>query len=479
MEHPGAPRNRNGNSSASTPRTSIATPSQADTLRSAGTPGSPVIRSSTRSGQAYLPADTGIPPGRGVRRRSAATDVSSLHASSRNASATAMLIPSRFDYGVSATPLEPANPIVRTMIGLGSHEAFTPNDDPFAAPKGMDDWARENLGNSFSSAMEGFVEPLTPPPDPASFFNDMYERTMGEGRHFDTEYGDLFEGRIAPPSTPAMTLTPPPVGFLPPRSTAAFPSTNPTALACPSLDLADEVIQWATNVAAQDLHTEAPRPLCTEPACPMVDTFHLQGTYVHEDAPAANHLETFGQSNPPPSVWQAIHNGCHWVGTQQDADLISRFIEYHAIKGNFFIAPHTNFLWGEEVNTPQAVPGAPVVRLPFPATPLRIDFDASLNLLKPPSPAATYTYGAARGPTFLRCTDTTCPIMEEHGQGMYLHNNQPPRIKSAAFGYSNPPDHVWAALDRVTSAQAYNMRASNSDRWTVTNYQKLHATNGV
>ncbi|KAL8717344.1 MAG: hypothetical protein Q9225_005404 [Loekoesia sp. 1 TL-2023] len=298
MKRPRAPRSRNGNSNASTPRTSINTPSHSDTLRSANTPDSPVLRSSTRSGQAYLPADTGIPPGRGVRRGSAATDVSSLRGSSRNTFATAMLIPSRFDYGASATPLDRANPSLRTMTGLGSHEAFTPNDDPFVAPEGMDDWIKENLGNSFPSAMKVLAGSLTPPPDPAPFFNDMYERTMGEGRHFDLEYGDLFEGRIAPSSSPAMTLTPPPAGFLPPRSTVAFPSTNSTVLTCPSSDSVDQVIRWATNVAAQDLHTEAPRPLCTEPACPMVDTFHLQGTYVHEDVPAVNHLETFVSGKP-------------------------------------------------------------------------------------------------------------------------------------------------------------------------------------
>lgn len=151
--------------------------------------------------------------------------------------------------------------------------------------------------------------------------------------------------------------------------------------------------------------------------------------------------------------------------------LISRFINYHAIGGNFLLAPHTNFLWGEEVNTPNAVAGAPVVRLPFPALPCRIYFDAAPNLVTPPEMPYIQDID---NPAFRRCADPICPIAGEHSQGKYLHNGEPPRILTVAFGYSNPPPSIWEALERVARADHYGLKASSSDRWAVVNFQKLH-----
>ncbi|KAL9023139.1 MAG: hypothetical protein Q9196_007367 [Gyalolechia fulgens] len=343
------------------------------------------------------------------------------------------------------------------------------NDDPFDVPEGVD------VGTLFHSSIEGLAGQLIPPSDPADFFGDLFERTV---RTVDDLSRDSIQGEIAPPPTPAMVLAPPPAGFLAPRSTNSLPASNPSVFPQLNPDPIDEVMRWATNELVNDPPGEPLRSLCAHSDCPMADIYHRQGTYVHNNIQATNYLETFGPSNPPPSVWQAIHNGCHWVGTQQDADMISLFIDYHAMGGNFFIAPHTNFLWGDEVNAPHAVPGAPVVRLPFPATPLRIDFDASVNIPTVPF-AFAFPDHAAQGPTYRRCTDTTCPIMEEHGVGVYRHHNLPPRIRSAAFGHSNPPAYIWAALDRALVAQAYDLQVENVDRWVISNYQRLHVTGRI
>ncbi|KAI4123664.1 MAG: hypothetical protein LQ338_005154 [Usnochroma carphineum] len=372
----------------------------------------------------------------------------------------------------------PVNPAAEVATLDGTQE------DPFAMPDPTDESLQGSLGTVCSSKMETNIGTMTPPPDPCVFFNELYEQMAAHPEYQDEILYELGSPALqspemprAPPPTPAVIGAPPSVGIPSPRSIAAYPNAAPNWVAYPSPDLMNEILPWATYGTAQDPQTEAKRYLCTEADCPMADVYHLEGIYVHDDISAPNPLPTFGKSNPPPNVWQAVHKGCQWVGTQEDADLISRFIGYHGIGCNFFIAPHTNFLWGEEANTPQAVPGAPVVRLPFPALPLRVEFDASLNLPERPDPPIRYTHGVNQT-YFHRCIDPSCPVMEEHGQGMYLHNNQPPHIKAAAFGYSNPPDYVWAAWDRVTRANAYSMRPWNSDRWTVANYQRLHV-NGI
>ncbi|KAL9596302.1 MAG: hypothetical protein Q9219_005897 [cf. Caloplaca sp. 3 TL-2023] len=318
--------------------------------------------------------------------------------------------------------------------------------------------------------------PWTAPDDPGIFFNDAFHPPRWqEGQFSDLQNEASLRSNVASPALMAAAMVSPPTGFLSPRSIAPYSHNAPSTSSRQEAHQLNQVMRRATNIAVEDPPQSPGRPLCTAADCPVGPVFHTEGPYVHDNIPATNHLETFGPSNPPPEVWQAIHRGCHWVGTQQDADLISRFIQYHGLRGNFFIVPHTNFLWGEEAASPNAVPGAPAIRLPFPAMPLRIAFDASLNLPEPPDPPVTSTHGAAHGPTYHQCMDPTCPIREEHGQGIYFHNNELPRIRSAIFGYSNPPENVWRALDRVTRAETYDQRATNSDRWTVTHFARLHA----
>ncbi|KAL8829022.1 MAG: hypothetical protein Q9170_006350 [Blastenia crenularia] len=366
----------------------------------------------------------------------------------------AVLIPSRSDRGASRIE----------TLNDGLHSGV---NNRFAVPEDMDEWVADIFGDSPPSTVEEALDRSNPVSEVMESFDDLFDRTISDERYTN--------GRVPPPSTPEMGMTLPPIGFPQPRGNMSLSRPVMNVPPPQGPDQLDEMIRWATNESGPDPQ-ESPRRLCIHDHCPMRDIFHFEGKYVHDNTRASLHLETFGQSNPPPSVWQAIHNGCHGVGTQHDADLISYFIDYHVVGGNFLIAPHTNFLWGEEAHTPYAVSGAPVVRLPFPALPLRINFDASLNLLQRPIPAAIYIHGQADGPGFQRCIDPTCPIMEEHGQGIYLHDTQPPRIRSVAFGFSNPPDSVWAALDGKMSAEAYNMHLSNTDHWTITNYQRLHVS---
>ncbi|KAL8760553.1 MAG: hypothetical protein Q9184_003264 [Pyrenodesmia sp. 2 TL-2023] len=282
----------------------------------------------------------------------------------------------------------------------------------------------------------------------------------------DTFFDELYETIMNPAIPPATTTV---VSIPPPRSTTTFTNLT-TGNPIPDLDLTDEALSWATEQSPQP-QSQYPQTICTHQDCPIAPRYHLQGIYIHEGIPPPNHLATFGRSNPPPNVWQAIYNGCNWVGTQADADRISRFIEYHAIGGNFLLAPHTNFLWGEEINTPYAVAPTPVVSLPFPALPCRVYFDAAPNLMA--LPELPYIRDIDN-PAFRRCVDPGCPIAGEHGQGKYLHHGEPPCILSVAFGHSNPPLEVWEALERVARARHYGLKASNADRWVVDNFQKLH-----
>lgn len=355
------------------------------------------------------------------------------------------------------------------------------HEGPFAIPEGMDEWVRENFDNQ--SPTEANVRQLTPPQDPGVFFNELYEQMAAHPEYQDEirafKYSALQSPVVpaAPPPTPAMITAPALVGFPTPGSSIAFTNATSQIVTHPGLHSFDEVFTWATNISDDDPQSEAAHPLCTQADCPLLNHHHYEGTYMQDNMPAPNRLGTLGESNPPPNVWQAIHKGCQWIGTQEDAELISRFIENHGVGGNFLLAPHTNFLWGEEANTPYAVPGAPIIRLPYPAIPSRIHFNAAPNLSAVPNPPIAYTHGINQA-NFRRCTDPTCPVMHEHGQGIYLHNNEPPSIWSAAFGWSNPPDNIWEGFDRINHANSYSIRPSNSDRWIVANYQKLHV-NGV
>ena len=461
-------------------RTAMLEPLEIDPTVPAYSPNWPFRPSFTRAGRVYPQEATDNARGTGPLRHLTAADVGSPELHARATSGVTTLIPPfAMVSNFGANPVTDDLPRDQSGRVKGVHipsrfdyEVMDHADDRVAESEDMGQWLFERR---LPSVPEGSSDHFYPTLDSPEFFSKDFEQTTN-GALPNRLIENSLEGPVTPPTTPIMIIPPPPAGFLAPRAPKPFPSISPEILNQPHPDLWKEAMQWATNAVADNPQIETSRSICTEPACPIADAFHLEGRYVHNDTPTTNHLETFGQSNPPPNVWQAVHNGCRWVGTQQDADLISRFIEYHGMGGNFFIAPHTNFLWGEEVNTPQAVLGAPIVRLPFPATPLRIDFDASLNLPSNSNPSDAYMHGVLDGPSFHRCIDTICPIMDEHGQGMYLHNNLPPRIKSVAFGYSNPPDYIWAALDRITAAQLYNLKASNADHWAVTNFQKLHVS---
>ncbi|KAL9028588.1 MAG: hypothetical protein Q9180_007143, partial [Flavoplaca navasiana] len=161
---------------------------------------------------------------------------------------------------------------------------------------------------------------------------------------------------------------------LPPRSSTLYPSSDSEIP--PTLD--DKALQHDLKLsAAQSFQTR--QEYFIQPSCPIAPLRHHQGRYIHNDVPAINYLPIFGTSNPPPIVWQAIHNGYEGIGTQDDADMISRFLAYHVSLCNFSVVPESNFVWGGELHD-GGLEGRPLVRLPFWVTPLRVRFDGEGNL---------------------------------------------------------------------------------------------------
>ncbi|KAL8923511.1 MAG: hypothetical protein Q9172_003084 [Xanthocarpia lactea] len=248
--------------------------------------------------------------------------------------------------------------------------------NPFAMPDDMDKWVRANLGykspsppSSPHTQMESRERCCMPPSsEEEGFFADLYERTMQDRASPVSERGQLGDGATDDnlSSGQAMIIAPYPSDTTtPPRPKSRLP--NATAQAT------ETIYSRVLDQAASDY--------CIKPDCPIAPLRHYQNQYLHEGQPANNHLPTFGNSNPPPNVWQAIHNGCQGIGTQHDADLISRFLEYHVDPTAMaLIIPDTNFLWEYKIPTLHTELQRPYVRLPFPATPLPVRFDAEPNL---------------------------------------------------------------------------------------------------
>ncbi|KAL8653402.1 MAG: hypothetical protein Q9210_002120 [Variospora velana] len=234
----------------------------------------------------------------------------------------------------------------------------------FTVPEGMDAWARDDLGNPPSPSEVIPTPQLIPPQDPGVFFNEASE---GLAPHPESQDEDLYAFNSSSMPSPTTTAQPFPVAVPTPRSSTLYGGMGSDMLGRPRTDPdpSNEVAAWATHAPDAEPQAEPKRSICTRIDCPMAAIYHLEGIYVHNGAPALDPLGVFGKSNPPPFIYQAVQRGCQWRGTQEDADLISQFIAYHGVGGDCLTVPHTNFLWGEEFNTPQAVPGAPVVRLPF------------------------------------------------------------------------------------------------------------------
>ncbi|KAL8782263.1 MAG: hypothetical protein Q9213_005537 [Squamulea squamosa] len=254
--------------------------------------------------------------------------------------------------------------------------------NPFAVPGDMDEWVRNNLGSRSPS----------PPLSPRSRMGNrstwcMPPHTGGGGGSFADLYwstiqarGGLSEGAdegLELDFEPAMITAPllPGITVLP-RSKSMFPHAatkiKPT--------IYDDALRQAACETTSRYHGNRPVDYCIQPDCPVSPMRHHRGRYLHNGQPAQSYLPTFGTSNPPPCVWQAIYQGCLYVGTQHDADLISRFIVYHVDVSNISVVPDTNFIWSNEMHTPYVDVQRPYVRLPFLAAPLRVRFDAEPNL---------------------------------------------------------------------------------------------------
>ncbi|KAL8732771.1 MAG: hypothetical protein Q9166_002553 [cf. Caloplaca sp. 2 TL-2023] len=388
-------------------------------------------RSSTRSGRAYLPEDTGISPGRRRRRSSAVTRASDSSTPSRKASgisaATSQTTPQTpvsnppgqivSDLAVPDRPrsLSPLSyttffPEARqhneTQNKRQTNNAAPPNialeeqslptldidefirmphwernadlPDPWEAPESTDEWVRENLGyRSPSPRHEIVMRPgLSSVAEPGGFFADLYQRTMQDREPPEIHYASSFP-------SPAMITAPLPLCTLPPRSSLTFPLPDANAANMTNSQPVVEANHKMRRRMTPDYQVKPQLSSCMHPACPAANSRHSQGQYIHNGIPALNPLSTFGNSNPPASVWQSIYNGCQGNGTQQDADLISRFIHHHVVGSAFSVIPDTNFIWGEEVHVwgDDTLVGRPLVSLPMMATPLRIKFDALPNIL--------------------------------------------------------------------------------------------------
>ncbi|KAL8909789.1 MAG: hypothetical protein Q9171_004908 [Xanthocarpia ochracea] len=248
--------------------------------------------------------------------------------------------------------------------------------NPFAMPDDMDKWVRANLGSkspsppkSSHTQMESPERRSMPPSEEeGGFFADLYEMTMQDRASPESERAQLSDGatdkNLSP--GPAMVTAP----YAPDTTTPPHPKSR----------LSNATAQ-ATEIIYGKVLDQAASDYCIKPDCPIAPLRHYQNQYLHDGLPANNHLPTFGNSNPPPNVWQAIHNGCQRIGTQHDADLISRFLEYHVDPTAMaLIIPDTNFFWEHRIPTLQTDLQRPYVRLPFPATPLPVRFDAEPNL---------------------------------------------------------------------------------------------------
>ncbi|KAL8835916.1 MAG: hypothetical protein Q9176_006600 [Flavoplaca citrina] len=250
--------------------------------------------------------------------------------------------------------------------------------DPFAIPDHMDACLSTHLRSHFPSPPSpdqmGHRAKWNMPPllEHESFFEDAYESIV-QARESPGSESSSVEPELEP--EPAIITAPFQRGItLPPRSTILFPSSDSEI----PLTLYSTFLQHDLKLsAAQSFQTR--HEYCIQPSCPIAPLRHHQGRYIHNDVPATNYLPTFGTSNPPPVVWQAIHNGCLGVGSQEDADTISRFLTYHVSLCNFSVVPESNFIWGGELHD-GGLEGRPLVRMPFWVTPLRVRFDAEGNL---------------------------------------------------------------------------------------------------
>ncbi|KAI4222603.1 MAG: hypothetical protein L6R36_006031 [Xanthoria steineri] len=252
--------------------------------------------------------------------------------------------------------------------------------NPFAIPNDMNEWVNDNLRtrppSPPSHTQTGNRARWSPPPQAQheSFFEDLYERTMDARKSATSSHPEesAEESRAAP--EPAMITAPFPPGIpVPPRVPSIFPLATS--------EIEPTMYEKVMRQPPSRTTTPQPQNYCIQPDCPIAPLRHPQGRYLHNDRLAPNHLPTFSTSNPPPHIWQAIHNGTLGIGTQHDANIISKFLAYHVRFCNFSVVPDTNFIWGHEIHSRgMDVVRRPFVRLPFPVTPLRVRFDAGPNL---------------------------------------------------------------------------------------------------
>ncbi|KAL8670307.1 MAG: hypothetical protein Q9168_005147 [Polycauliona sp. 1 TL-2023] len=260
-------------------------------------------------------------------------------------------------------------------------------DSPETFMQDRDSMDSHTISDSRSLSNSHTISDMSPQPEPESlstspesFFADAYKSTtqdrdsIPDSEPQSSHMGIAVEPAISGSETVMITAPYSGIPIIPPKTSTTY-----------SYPRSEEAPNIYPNCHAHSLiHEEVPSretPDCIRPRCPLFPLPHRDGHYLHNGLPAAAYLPTFGTSNPPPIVWQAIHNGCCGMGTQQDADIIARFLEYHVEFCSFSVVPDGNFVWGQEIPAGGLLKGRPWVRMPDCMTiPVRIKFDARWNI---------------------------------------------------------------------------------------------------
>ncbi|KAL8750679.1 MAG: hypothetical protein Q9199_006914 [Rusavskia elegans] len=159
-----------------------------------------------------------------------------------------------------------------------------------------------------------------------SYYSDLWKRISGSS----AQAAAALNQRVQPHRKPRIALT------IPPRYE---PSDLPeyTATVSPP----------SYSAELPEGHLSRDVPLCTALDCPLrvYGIEHTQGLYHHNGQvgpkihPGDNYLPSYGQSNPPPNVWNAYNLLILDINTSYQANLVKAFVRLH---GRPWTAPEDN-----------------------------------------------------------------------------------------------------------------------------------------
>ncbi|KAL8996474.1 MAG: hypothetical protein Q9169_004024 [Polycauliona sp. 2 TL-2023] len=181
------------------------------------------------------------------------------------------------------------------------------------------DWYRENrFAEDISLGRhDGFTE-ASHSVEHDSYYSDLWKRMSGNS----PQAAAALNQRIQPHRKPRIALTVPPryePSDLPPYTATTAPPNYSASL--PEGHLARNEV-----------------PLCTSPDCPLrvYGIEHSLGLYHHNGRvgprinPRDSQLPNFGQSNPPPNVWDAYNHLILDINSDYQANLVKAFVRLHS-----------------------------------------------------------------------------------------------------------------------------------------------------